>query len=75
MRAEGITRDDPTCFRLPPMIDDRNLQFLFCPLQGVRIRTLPSQEQSPEMRQVVLAEMLALRILAFDGTEGRRGGK
>ena len=58
------------------MVDDRNLQLLLGPGHGRRIGALAGQEQRAELRQVMSADQVALRVLALDRAErGRRGEK
>ena len=56
------------------MVDDGHLQLLLGPFDRVGIGALAGQEQRAEVRDVVAADMLAVRVLLLDGAErGRRG--
>ncbi len=49
-KPHGIGGDGPAGFRLPPVIDDRNLQLLLGPLHGVGIGALAGEEERLELR-------------------------
>ena len=74
MQAHAVGADRPAGFGLPPVIDDRNLEVLFGPLDGIRVGAFPGQEKNLETGNVVLLDQLTLGIVAFDGPK-RRGGR
>ena len=74
--AEAVGADRPAGLGLPPMVDDRDPKHLLGPGDGRRIGALAGQEQRTELRPVIGADQLALRVLALDRTErGRRREK
>src|SRR6185369_5296970 len=70
-----IRADGPTSFRLPPVIDHGHAELSLRPGQRVRIATLASQKQRAEVFQIVLPEILARVIFAFDGAKSCRRGE
>ena len=70
--AEAVGADRPAGLGLPPMVDDRHPQHLLGPGDGRRVGALAGQEQRAELRQVMGADQLALRVLALDRAERSR---
>ena len=56
------------------MIDHRHPELLLCPAQGLGVATLACEEERAETREVVAADVTALRVLLPDRAKrGRRG--
>ncbi len=70
---QGVGRNGPSGFGLPPMIDHRHGQVIFGPFDGIGIGAFACQKQRLEAGQVIVADQLALGILALDGAD--RGGR
>ncbi len=70
-----VGADGPAGFGLPPVVDDRDAEVVFGPVQGVRIEPFAGQKEGFEVGQVVIFHQFRFGIFAFDGPEGRGGGK
>ncbi len=55
--TQWIAGNGPSCFGLPPVIDDWDLQRPFRPADRVRVGPLAREIKGPEPRQVVTARM------------------
>ena len=71
--AHAVGRDRPARLRLPPVVDDRDTEARFRPVQRVGIAALAREEQRAEAAEVVGGNVAALRILLLDRAE--RGGR
>ncbi len=74
LQTHAVRGDRPAGLGLPPVVDDRTVQRPHRPVQGVGVGAFAGEEQVLERRQVVLAHLERVRVLALDGAErGRRG--
>ena len=73
LEPERIADDRRAGLGLPPMVDHRHLQDVLRPDQRVGVGPLASQEQRPELREVIGRQQRRVGILLADRAEGRRG--
>src|SRR5579875_2632543 len=64
-----VRNDRPTCFGLPPMVDNGHAEPALRPLQRIGIAAFAGEEERAEFRDIVLADELTVGIVALDGTE------
>ena len=69
---QRVRGDRPTCFGLPPVVDDRNVQLFLCPFDGRGVRAFARQIYGAQSAQVVLLDELAGRVFAAHCAEGGR---
>ena len=73
--AHEVGGDAPAGFGLPPVVDDRALEDVLGPGEGVGVAALAGQEQGAVAGHVVLLEELGLGVDALDGAQGGGGGE
>src|SRR5450755_3854649 len=70
--SDAVGGDRPPGLGLPPVIDHRHAELLLRPAERLGIAALAGQKQRAEPRQVIAADVGALRVLLTDGAERRR---
>ena len=60
--TKAIGGDGPSGFRLPPVIDDRNLQLFFSPLKRIRVEPFSSQKQGLEIGEIIIFDEFPLGV-------------
>ena len=71
-QPDAVRGDGPTGLGLPPVIDHRHPQPVAGPDQRVGVAPLAGEEERPELRQVVLPDERAVRVLLLYRPEGGR---
>ena len=71
VQSQTIAGNGPAGFRLPPVIDDRYVQAVFGPFEGIRIQPLPGQKKRLKIRQIVIFHQLRFGVFALDGAKCR----
>ena len=72
---DAVGCDRPSRLRLPVVVDHGDAELVLGPAERLRVAALACEKECAELREVVAADVLAVRILLTDGAEGCRRGE